>query len=428
MDKPGDFLIEEIKSAPCSIRRALSSAKEASRALARRIAESGAVAFIGSGSSYNAALPASWLLRQRGFPAWVLQACEVKEFGLGLTGAVVPVLISVSGEGEDIIGAATSIVNSGNPMPGVVCNTPGASLISFAREKLMLDAGPQRAEAATHTFLASMAALLQLALDVLEEAGAGGFRPGCSGGTECPGTASLSPVRDAPEPGAADEKARKDELGKMRENLRRLPGIIEGVLKRSLETIPVAADFLSGRGLKNLAIVGFGPGYAACLDGALKIKEVAQVFAEAHEGDNVLHGPAYPIVYHKIPVVILGSTVAEQAGKRLARFFSQLGCRTVLLERRCPPGPCVSEIETRFEMVDAGGVSSTGNITRKNAGYNDYLDIGIYDEEIPEVMVPFAGSVPLQLLAYELGKRLGLDVDTPPTKASQIQALARCSR
>jgi len=283
-------LLDEIKKGPSSLSLSLESVKRQSKVLAERIAESGKTAFIGSGSSYNAALPAAWLLNRCGFPAWVVQASDVKDFGFGFPPGTVPVLVSVSGNGEDIMGAARRVsaqdrayaprqdrgqeqaqepvqeraqgpareslqeaVQQPVQRPFAVCNTPGAPLLQYVEDELLLGVDPQRSEAATHTFIASMGTLLWLALDILEVSEFHGALG------ECQAT-------------------------RLKSALTGLPRLMNVVFERSLSLIPSILDGpgdgdLSKRGFfgQNMALVGLGPSYASALDGALKIQEVAQV-------------------------------------------------------------------------------------------------------------------------------------------------------
>lgn len=372
-------LEREIRAIPGALKDSLTESRSAAEELAGRIANAGKVVFIGSGSSYNAALPAVWALNSCGFPAWVYQATDVRNYGPAFPSDAVPVLISVSGEGDEITGAADAIESRycqtcQAPAMAVVCNTPGSTLVTkYGREKVMTRAGKQLAEAATHTMLSSMAVLLQVAALTLRDVE-------CKAGFQ--GSIRLA--------------------NSILEWLNVLPEVAQTTVEASFAVIPEVVQGFGGSEANNITVVGSGPSYAAALDGALKIRETAQVYAEGYCGENVLHGPAFPIAYYRHPVTVLGSPESRYAASKVAYVMAGLGCPVF--------------------FVDVTG-KEDGILLEKPPVKAYYREMRV-DSTMPEALVPVITSIPLEVMALELGRVRGLQVDVPPTKAEQKRLTA----
>ena len=125
--------------------------------------------------------------------------------------------------------------------------------------------------------------------------------------------------------------------------------------------------------------VGGGPAHATALEGALKLREAAYVSAEGHELESMLHGPLISLTAEDSVVLVAQSGPAMERTTELAAALHEIGSPTVAV------GPA------------AAGLTAT---------------VALQTPAIDERLAPLVNVVPLQWLALELSRRLGVDADT----------------
>jgi len=125
--------------------------------------------------------------------------------------------------------------------------------------------------------------------------------------------------------------------------------------------------------------VGGGPAHATALEGALKLREAAYVSAEGHELESMLHGPLISLTAEDSVVLVAQSGLAMERTTELAAALHEIGSPTVAV------GPA------------AAGLTPT---------------VALETPAIDERLAPLVNVVPLQWLALELSRRLGVDADT----------------
>jgi glucosamine--fructose-6-phosphate aminotransferase (isomerizing) len=227
---------------------------------------------------------------------------------------------------------------------------------SLAREVgavLELRAGPEIGVAATKTFMGQMAALMLLALWT-------GRRRGCC--------------------------AREDEL-RLTGELARLPLRIESVVLQGSAIRAIAEHYMKVAGF---LFIGRGLSCAVGMEGALKLKEISYIHAEAHAAGEMKHGPIAMLDVN-LPVVAI---VPRD------RFYEKT--LSNLQEARARNAPIIAIATEGDEEI------------RRFA--NDCIFVPATEDEL----TPFLTVVPLQMFAYHLASLLGREIDRPRNLAKSV--------
>lgn len=156
-------------------------------------------------------------------------------------------------------------------------------------------------------------------------------------------------------------------------------------LKENIERIDYEAKtIIDNNKIKwtNIYVSSSGINYPVALEGALKLKETAIVHSEGIQLGELRHGPAV-LIKHGFPVIII-----ESYEKEARELYEKV----------------VMEIKSKYGVII--------EISSKDGGYNNKKLLKSI-ETIKELS-PISNIVPLQLLAYRLGVKLGRPIDTPP--------------
>lgn len=170
--------------------------------------------------------------------------------------------------------------------------------------------------------------------------------------------------------------------------LMKVPRLIENYLER----VNKEMESLSGRFLDSSSFLYLGRNlmYPIALEGALKLKEISYIHAEGYPAGEMKHGPI-ALIDNKMPVVILA-----------------------------PLGKVYEKTKSNIEEVNSrDGIS----IIFTDEGNEELNDKGKYVFKVPitqEVLKPFLYVIPLQLLAYHIANKKGLDVDQPRNLAKSV--------
>jgi glucosamine--fructose-6-phosphate aminotransferase (isomerizing) len=266
------------------------------------------------------------------------------------------IAISQSGETTDTLAAVEAARAFGGRVLGIT-NTQGSLITREADAVLLTKAGLEVSVASTKAFTAQIAALDLLALALARAKGT------------------------VPE-------ERLLELGR---DLRRAPEKVEG----ALEVMGAADDRLEEAvGLFKEArcslFLGRGASYPLALEGALKLKEISYLPSEGYPAGEMKHGPI-ALVDERCPVVaVLGEGVSRE--KTLSNV----------------------------EETVARGANVIAVAREDDAAAHRTARVVLPVPEAPEILGPFVGSVPLQLLAHRFAKSLGLDADKPRNLAKSV--------
>jgi len=312
------------------------------------------VLILACGTSYYSGLTAKyWIESIAGVPVNVEIASEYRYRDSVPNPNALVVTISQSGETADTLAALKHARAQGMPNTLTICNVSTSAMVRECELAYITRAGIEVGVASTKAFTTQLAALFLLTLTLAQVKG-----------------------RLSDEQEAAHLKA-----------MRHLPVSIGAVLALEPQIIAWAGDFARK---ENALFLGRGLHYPIALEGALKLKEISYIHAEAYPAGELKHGPL-ALVTQEMPVV----TVA-------------------------PNDTLIEKLKSNMQEVRARGgqlyvfADSDSRITPSE---------GVHVIRLPEhygVLSPILHVVPLQLLAYHTALARGTDVDKPRNLAKSV--------
>ncbi|WP_323750369.1 glutamine--fructose-6-phosphate transaminase (isomerizing) [Marinobacter sp.] len=311
------------------------------------------VQIIACGTSYHAGMVARyWIEELAGVPCSVEVASEFRYRKHVIQQDTLFLCISQSGETADTLAALRQAKKAGFRAALAICNVPGSSLVRESDLVIMTQAGPEIGVASTKAFTTQLIALL------------------------------LFSVALARHNGLSEEKE-----AEIVQALHLVPGQVSDVLALDGEIESMSKAFMD----KNHSLfLGRGSQYPVAMEGALKLKEISYIHAEAYPAGELKHGPL-ALVDSEMPVV----TVA-------------------------PNNELVEKLKSNLEEVRARG-GELFVFADKAAGVT--AEPGIHVMQLPsvhEITAPIVYTVPLQLLSYHVAVLKGTDVDQPRNLAKSV--------
>ncbi|MEI7541842.1 MAG: glutamine--fructose-6-phosphate transaminase (isomerizing) [bacterium] len=182
-------------------------------------------------------------------------------------------------------------------------------------------------------------------------------------------------------------KIRSEEMKKSLRSLRKVPALIKVILKDKAKVEKIATKYAKQR---DFLYYGRNINYPMALEGALKLKEISYIHAEGYAAGEMKHGPI-ALVDDKTPNVFLAPE-----NKLYEKIISN-----------------IQEIKARSGTIIA--ITNKSNKTMKK-----FADDIIYIPDIDEDYYPLLAAIPLQLLAYYIGIKKGIDVDKPRNLAKSV--------
>jgi glutamine---fructose-6-phosphate transaminase (isomerizing) len=276
-----DYMLKEIHEQPAALRNTLSGRLDADGAadlseVGLELARVERVAIVGCGTAYHAGLLGKHAIgRLAHLPVEVAVSSEYRYADPIGDERTLVVAISQSGETTDTLGALEAAQAFGGRVLAVT-NTQGSLITREADSVLLTKAGPEICVASTKTFLAQVAILQLLALELARAKGA------------------LS----------------EDKLLMLGRTLRRVPEKVEETLELVESRIEEAAHFFEEA--RCALFLGRGSSHAVALEGALKLKEISYLPAEGYPAGEMKHGPI-ALVDERCPVVaVLGQGLIRE--------------------------------------------------------------------------------------------------------------------
>jgi glucosamine--fructose-6-phosphate aminotransferase (isomerizing) len=311
------------------------------------------IQIIACGTSYHAGLIAKfWFEELAGIPCFIDVASEFRYRKHVVQPGTLFVTISQSGETADTLAALQQAKEEDYVGSLVVCNVPESSLVRESDLVLMTHAGPEIGVASTKAFTTQLVALLLLVITA-------GRRHGMH-----------------------------EELEKILvDQLTNLPSRINTVLKLDATIKKLAKHY----GDKHHALfLGRGIHHPVAMEGALKLKEISYIHAEAYPAGELKHGPI-ALVDDKIPVIAVA-----------------------------PNDDLLEKLKSNLEEVRArGGVLHV--FADKNSGFVSEPDTIVINVDAPDnAVAPIIFTIPLQILAYHVAILKGTDVDQPRNLAKSV--------
>jgi len=313
------------------------------------------VQIIACGTSYHAGLIARyWMESLTDIPCNVEVASEYRYRRQPPRKNMLFVTISQSGETADTLAALDKIKKVGCLASLSICNVDESSLIRESDLSLLTVAGPEIGVASTKAFTTQLVTL-QLLIGLLMQAKGG--------------------------------KGSAEKVATMVADLKKLPALLEQSLEHDSAIEEMAEQFIDKH---NALFLGRGDQYPVAMEGALKLKEISYIHAEAYPAGELKHGPL-ALVDSEMPIVAVAPN-------------------TNLLEK------LKSNLE---EVRSRGGVLYL--FADKSAGITQQDNIHLIEmEQVPESIAPIIYTIPLQLLSYHVAVFKGTDVDKPRNLAKSV--------
>jgi glucosamine--fructose-6-phosphate aminotransferase (isomerizing) len=316
------------------------------------------VQIIACGTSYHAGLVAQyWFEDIIGLPCQVEVASEYRYRNPVVQDNTLFVTISQSGETADTLAALQQIKalkNNLNIPTLTICNVAESSLTRESDLTFLTHAGPEIGVASTKAFTTQLVALALLLTSVGKTLG----------------------LMD------------KEQEQKIVHGLLKLPGLVKQALAHEEEIQTIANCFADKH---NALFLGRGTMYPIAMEGALKLKEISYIHAEAYPAGELKHGPL-ALIDEQIPVVAIApkDDLLEKLKSNLQEVKARGGQMIVFEDEE-------SDISSE---VDFKVVKTTTNVGR--------------------ITAPITFNIPLQLLSYHVALIKGTDVDQPRNLAKSV--------
>jgi len=312
------------------------------------------ILIIACGTSNHAGQVARyWLEEIAGIPCNVEVASEYRYRTSVANPKTLVVTISQSGETADTLAALNHAKATGHPYTLAICNVPESAIIRQSKLRLLTRAGPEIGVASTKAFTTQLAALFLLTL-------------------------VLAKMR-----GRLDADREQQYL----HELRHLPSAIQKVLALEPQIAEMSKQFADKQ---HALFLGRGMHYPIAMEGALKLKEISYIHAEAYPAGELKHGPL-ALVDKDMPVVSVAPNDA---------LLEKL--KSNLQEVRARGGELYVFADANTHIKEAEGIHILH--MPEHAGY----------------LSPILHTIPLQLLAYHVALIKGTDVDKPRNLAKSV--------
>ena len=312
------------------------------------------IQIIACGTSYHAGMVARyWLEKLAGVPTQVEVASEYRYREVVVPDGTLFVTLSQSGETADTLAALRYASQKGGYLASLaICNVPGSSLVRESDLTLMTQAGPEIGVASTKAFTTQLVALLLLTL-------------------------ALRHVRQG------DDEVQARLVNALRE----LPRLITRGLALDSAIETMSAAFAEKH---HALFLGRGTMFPIALEGALKLKEISYIHAEAYPAGELKHGPL-ALVDSDMPVIAVAPN--DELLEKL---------KSNLQEVRARGGELFVFADEHVSINESEGV----HVLRMPA--------------VDDVIAPILYTLPLQLLSYHVAVLKGTDVDQPRNLAKSV--------
>ena len=356
------YMLKEIFEQPRAIADTLEGRISGSRVLeeafgagaGRIFDEVKGVHIIACGTSYHAGMVGRyWLESLAGIPCSVEVASEFRYRHPVVRKKSLIVTLSQSGETADTLAGLREARRLGFGHALSICNVPESSLVRESDLVLMTHAGPEIGVASTKAFTTQLVAMLLLTIVL-------GRRHGMS----------------------AESEAR------LVNELRSVPSKVEHALTLNEQVRTLARERFADK--HNALFLGRGAQFPVAMEGALKLKEISYIHAEAYPAGELKHGPL-ALVDASMPVIAVAPN-----NELLEKLKSNLQ------EVRARGGELIVFADAKVGMISSAGVT--------------VLPVAPTEDSI----APIIFTVPLQLLAYHAAVFRGTDIDQPRNLAKSV--------
>lgn len=355
------YMLKEIYEQPIAIKNTLEGRIARGKVLASAFGDTAEevlkgiknVQIIACGTSYHAGMVARyWFEDLAGISCNVEIASEFRYRKSVVHPNSLLITISQSGETADTLAALRLAKELGYKASLTICNSPGSSLVRESDLAYMMKAGAEIGVASTKAFTVQLTGLLLLVTYL-------GRQNGMSEATE------------------------KDVVSA----LQSLPAKIEQALDMDAQIALLAEDFADKQ---HSLFLGRGDQYPIAMEGALKLKEISYIHAEAYAAGELKHGPL-ALIDAEMPVIVVA-----------------------------PNNELLEKLHSNVEEVRArGGLMYV--FADRSAHFRGGKAMKVLDvPHCEKIVAPILYTVPLQLLSYHVALIKGTDVDQPRNLAKSV--------
>ncbi|TLX45973.1 glutamine--fructose-6-phosphate transaminase (isomerizing) [Pseudoalteromonas phenolica] len=352
------YMLKEIYEQPMAVRNTLEGRLENDRVAIDAFGDSAQQIFkdvkhvqiIACGTSYHSGMVARyWLEQFAGVSCNVEIASEFRYRESFVHENSLLVTISQSGETADTLAALRLAKEQGYMASMTICNVPGSSLVRESDLAFMTKAGAEIGVASTKAFTTQLVGLLML-------------------------TASI-----------AQEKGRDQSV--IVNAIKTLPNKLEEALSMAEGIEDLAEEFADKH---HSLFLGRGSQYPIAMEGALKLKEISYIHAEAYAAGELKHGPL-ALIDADMPIIVVApnNELLEKLKSNVEEVRARGGIIYVFADK-----------DTAFESDDTMRVMNVNHVE--------------------DVIAPVVYTIPLQLLSYYVAVIKGTDVDQPRNLAKSV--------
>ena len=303
------------------------------------------------GTSWHAALIGSYILEELlNVPVKVEYASEFRYRETAVNGDSLVICVSQSGETADTLAAIRKAKEKGALTLAIV-NVVGSSIARETHCGVYIHAGPEIGVASTKAFTSQVTIFNLIGIFLAQK-----------------------------------QDVNKVMLRPLINDLDKMPKLVQSVLDRSNDIIPIAQDFTN---VENFLYLGRGYQFPVALEGALKLKEISYIHAEGYPAAEMKHGPI-ALIDDNMPVVFI---VTERGYEKVISNIQEVRAR----------GGRIIIITT--EMNDELKI------------YSDHI---LQVPKVHHCLQSVLTAIPLQLLAYHIAVLKGCDVDMPRNLAKSV--------
>ncbi len=308
---------------------------------------------VACGTSYHAgSVGRYWLEAIAGVPCQVEIASEYRYRKVVVPPGTLFITLSQSGETADTLEALRMAKTAGYAATLTICNSPHSSMVRESDLVMMTQAGPEIGVASTKAFTTQLLSLMLVTLMLARHRG-------------------LNAEREA----------------ELLTHLYHAAAAVEQVLSMNELLKLLAEDFAEKH---HALFLGRGPMWPIAMEGALKLKEISYIHAEAYAAGELKHGPL-ALIDEEMPVIVVA-----------------------------PNNDLLDKLKSNMQVVRARG-GQLYVFADRETGLES--EVGVKVVSMPHadrLIAPIVYTVPLQLLAYHVAVLKGTDIDQPRNLAKSV--------
>jgi len=311
------------------------------------------IQIVACGTSYHAGFVAKyWIEALLGIPCQIEVASEFRYRKSVVSKDTLFVTLSQSGETADTLAALRNLSSDNYCGTLSICNVPESPLVRESLLVLMTRAGPEIGVASTKAFTTQLVSMLLLVI-------------------------AIGKVRNL----------EQTVIASIVKELIELPRHVEQLLRLDAQIEKIAEDFVDKQ---NALFLGRGEHYPIAMEGALKLKEISYIHAEAYPAGELKHGPL-ALVDSEMPVIVV-----------------------------TPNDELLEKLQSNMQEVKARG-GKLYVFAHQGAKLEGESDDTVVEMDCETSWVtPILSTIPLQLLSYHVAVLRGTDVDQPRNLAKSV--------